>query len=72
MRNQKAPSVNLRIFAKHLLVADSKDLVSLPQRGKVPPDFQIGKEADEVLVQNNFALLLRKITTHPPFCRIAT
>ena len=67
--------VNLRIFAKHLLVADGKASVSLlaaarsrsgskshsgfysrpsrrfaTQRGKVPPDFQIGKEADEVFL----------------------
>ena len=48
------------------MVADSKDLVSLPQRGKVAQPIFISVVTDEVLVQNNFALLLRKITTHPP------
>ena len=58
--------VNLRIFAKHLLVADGKDSVSLHQQGKVAQPIFISVVTDEVLVQNNFALLLRKITTHPP------
>ena len=42
--------VNLRILAKHLLVADGKDSVSLHQQGKVSQPIFISVVTDEVFL----------------------